>query len=82
MVEARKVLDSVGGEVGWKPESDFIASSGDLGATHGRFFYRADPGTAEKEQIFHYVRIWKKSAGQNWRIALEVSNFVPSRQKS
>jgi ketosteroid isomerase-like protein len=82
VVEARKVLDSVGGVVGWKPESAFIAGSGDLGATHGRFFYRADPATAEKEQIFHYVRIWKKSAGQNWRIALEVSNFVPSRPKA
>lgn len=82
MIESRKVLDSVGGEVGWKPETAFIASSGDLGATRGRFFYRADPGTADKEQIFHYVRIWKKSAGQNWRIALEVSNFVPSRPKA
>ena len=80
MVEAQKVLDSASGEVEGKPFQAFLAGSGDLGYTYGTFFSRPEP--AAKEQIFYYLRIWKKSAGQNWRIALEVSNFAPSKQKS
>ncbi len=75
--EARKALETASGEVAWKPEKAIIAESGDFGYTYGTFFYRVGP--AEKERIFHYLRIWKKSADQVWKIALEVSNFVPAK---
>ena len=80
--EARKVSGSIRGLIRGKPEKADVSESGDLGFTYGTISHRADPSAAAKEQEFNYLRIWKRSADRTWRIALEVSNFIPARQKS
>jgi ketosteroid isomerase-like protein len=54
----------------WKPVDAGAASSGDLGFTYGLLEIPGAQGLTKG----HYVRIWKKYNGEDWRIILEMIN--------
>ena len=54
----------------WKSIRAGAASSGDLGFTYGLLQISSPPGVTKG----HYVRIWKKQPGADWRIILEMIN--------
>lgn len=54
----------------WESTGAGAATSGDMGYTYGLLRI-----TGNKEMIKgHYVRIWKRKPGENWRIAMEMIN--------
>jgi ketosteroid isomerase-like protein len=55
----------------WETTGSGAASSGDLGFTYGLLRIDGTPGVTKG----HYVRIWKKLSGDNWKIELEMMNF-------
>jgi ketosteroid isomerase-like protein len=55
----------------WKTSGSGAATSGDMGFTYGLLEL---PGKSEVIKG-HYVRIWKKQPGANWKIVLEMMNF-------
>jgi ketosteroid isomerase-like protein len=55
----------------WESTGSGAAGSGDLGYTYGLLRM---PGTPDGTKG-HYVRIWKKLPGDNWKIELEMMNF-------
>jgi len=54
----------------WKREGAGAATSGDMGFTYGLL---ETPGKSKLSG--HYIRIWKKETGANWKIALEMLNI-------
>jgi len=55
----------------WKPVGAGAASSGDMGFTYGLLQIQSNPEVIKG----HYVRIWKKRPGDNWRIVLDMINM-------
>jgi ketosteroid isomerase-like protein len=55
----------------WKSSGSGAATSGDMGFTYGLLEI---PGKTEVIKG-HYVRIWKKQPGADWKIVLEMMNF-------
>lgn len=55
----------------WESTGSGAASSGDLGYTYGLLRIQGTPNRTKG----HYVRIWKKLPGDNWKIELEMMNF-------
>jgi ketosteroid isomerase-like protein len=54
----------------WESIGAGAASSGDLGFTYGLLQISSTPGVTKG----HYVRIWKKQPGSDWRIVIEMMN--------
>jgi ketosteroid isomerase-like protein len=57
----------------WFPSTGVESRSGDLGYTYGTYGGVA-PGAAEEGA---YVRIWRRAAGGEWRLALDITNPFP-----
>ena len=55
----------------WKTSGSGAATSGDMGFTYGLLETQGNPEVAKG----HYVRIWKKQPGANWKIVLEMMNI-------
>jgi ketosteroid isomerase-like protein len=55
----------------WKSIRAGAASSGDLGFTYGLLQISSAPEVIKG----HYVRIWKRPPGADWKIVLEMMNF-------
>ena len=55
----------------WKTEGTGAATSGDMGFTYGLLEIPDNSANVSG----HYVRIWKKEPGANWKIALEMLNI-------
>lgn len=55
----------------WKPVGSGAATSGDLGFTYGLLEVSGDGGATKG----HYVRIWRKQPGTDWKIILEMMNI-------
>jgi ketosteroid isomerase-like protein len=55
----------------WKPVGAGAATSGDLGFTYGLLGVSGDSGATKG----HYVRIWRKQPGTDWKIILEMMNI-------
>jgi ketosteroid isomerase-like protein len=55
----------------WKSSGSGAATSGDMGFTYGLLGIPGNPEVIKG----HYVRIWKKQAGANWKIVLEMINL-------
>jgi len=64
------LISSLNKSMIWKREGAGAATSGDLGFTYGILEF---PGNSKASG--HYVRIWKKEPGANWKIALEMLNI-------
>jgi len=65
------LISSLNKSIIWKTEGSGAATSGDMGFTYGLLEV---PRNSVKVSG-HYVRIWKKEAGANWKIALEMLNI-------
>jgi ketosteroid isomerase-like protein len=55
----------------WESAGSGAAGSGDIGYTYGILRIQGIP----KGSKGHYVRIWKRLPGDNWKIELEMMNF-------
>lgn len=62
------------GLLSWQPAYAEISSSGDFGYTTGPWEFRADPGDAGPESVGHYVSVWKKRGGEEWRVVIDLGN--------
>jgi ketosteroid isomerase-like protein len=56
----------------WKPEVAEVSASGDLGYTSGPFEVRPDRETSEPSGYGHYVSVWKRQPGGEWRVVLDI----------
>lgn len=65
------IISSLDKNLTWKTEGSGAASSGDLGFTYGILQSRKGNDAAKG----HYVRIWRKQSGMNWKIILEMLNL-------
>lgn len=66
-----KVIESIQEErqFYFEPVDGDVSKSGDLGYTYGRVKIESKDGNMEKAS---YLRIWKREAGLNWKIVLDV----------
>jgi ketosteroid isomerase-like protein len=55
----------------WKSSGSGAATSGDMGFTYGLLEIPGKPEVIKG----HYVRIWKRQPGADWKIVLEMMNF-------
>jgi ketosteroid isomerase-like protein len=55
----------------WEPVGSGAATSGDLGFTYGLLEIPDNPDAMKG----HYVRIWRKQHGADWKIVLEMMNI-------
>jgi ketosteroid isomerase-like protein len=55
----------------WKSVGSGAATSGDLGFTYGLLEITGNPEVTKG----HYVRIWRKHSGTDWKIVLEMMNL-------
>jgi ketosteroid isomerase-like protein len=55
----------------WKSSGSGAATSGDMGYTYGILEIQGNSELVKG----HYVRIWKKQPGANWKIEMEMMNF-------
>ena len=65
-----------GFSLSWEPDKAVVASSGDMGYTHGTFqlaFNDSDSTTVKRSG--NYVCIWKKDLGEPWKCAIESTIF-------
>jgi ketosteroid isomerase-like protein len=65
------LISSLNKKLVWETNGSGAASSGDLGFTYGVLRIKGDPG----ETKGHYVRIWRKQSGSQWKIVLEMMNI-------
>lgn len=66
----------------WKPTFADISGSGDLGYTTGTYESRGK--NAQGQEVVRtgrYVTIWKKQAGGNWKVAVDIGNPDAPPQK-
>ena len=66
-----KVIESIQEErqFYFEPVDADVSASGDLGYTYGRVKIESKDGNMEKAS---YLRVWKREAGLNWKIVLDV----------
>jgi ketosteroid isomerase-like protein len=52
----------------WTPDFVYVASSGDLGYTYGKYTFSSSDSTGAKvESKGHFHTVWKKQADGSWR---------------
>jgi ketosteroid isomerase-like protein len=61
----------------WQPIYAFMSRSGDLGYTTGPWQYKNEIKDAKPSAFGHFMTIWKKQAGGNWRFALDLGISHP-----
>ena len=57
----------------WKPAHADVSRSCDLGFTYGTFEFRPD-GSGSKPLSGSYLRTWKRSSHDSWKLALDIVN--------
>jgi ketosteroid isomerase-like protein len=67
----KSLITSLDKSLIWETTGSGSACSGDIGFTYGLLRIDGTPGVTKG----HYVRIWKKLSGDNWKIELEMMNF-------
>jgi ketosteroid isomerase-like protein len=53
------------------------ARSGDLGYVYGTYELKREAGEREPTEVGNYVHVWKREAGGDWRVVLDITNPVP-----
>lgn len=69
-------LGKITERLSWDPAGARAANAGDLGYTYGQAYLLA-AGDSTVTARFSYMRIWKKSAGDGWKVAVDVMNPLP-----
>ena len=59
----------------WKAINSDVASSGDLGYVYGSYEVRASGNGVDERG--YYLRVWKRDARNQWKIAAEVLSALP-----
>jgi ketosteroid isomerase-like protein len=75
----RDTAEAKSGVTSWKLTDSGVSDSGDLGYAYGTYEYRAKAEDEKPSEQGHYVRIWKRAPGQNWRIVLDITNPVKDK---
>ncbi len=67
----------------WQPQQAEISASGDMGYTWGNYQakWKDEDG---QEQTGHgkYLNVWKKQAGGNWKVIVDMGNHSPPPESS
>jgi hypothetical protein len=63
-----------GARLVWSPDQAFVARSGDIGVTSGRFVSMLDGRELDQGR---YVSTWRKDATGRWRLLIDVSTADP-----
>ncbi len=74
-------LSDLEGIYRWTPQSAELASSADLGYTFGTGEYRLETEDSVHVERFSYLRLWKIDFEGNWKVALDITNSIPSETK-
>ena len=61
----------------WAPSFVDVAQSGDLGYTYGSYELKEK----SKLEKGYYVRVWKRGANEQWKVALDVTSPLPPEQQ-
>ena len=61
----------------WQPTAAEIAASGDLGYTYGTAQRTDDSASDPVVETSHYVRIWSRKPGGEWRLVLDIMIPLP-----
>jgi ketosteroid isomerase-like protein len=65
----------------WEPHGMIVSSSGDMGCTYGTVQSTAESDVSDPSWPASYYRIWRKSAGSEWRVVVDVLiPFPPSSE--
>lgn len=70
--EVRAALHSNRDAISWSPAGAEVSASGDLGYTYG--IVRPAGG---KSETAAYCRVWRKQAGDGWKVVIDVENPFP-----
>jgi ketosteroid isomerase-like protein len=61
----------------WEPIDATVADSSDLAYTYGSYVLTAQAPPSDLLEKGYYVRVWRKDAADDWRLAVEVTSPVP-----
>jgi ketosteroid isomerase-like protein len=75
----RNTAEAKSGATVWKLTDAGVSRSGDLGYAYGTYEYRTKAADEKPSEQGHYVRIWKRTPGQDWRIVLDITNPVKDK---
>jgi ketosteroid isomerase-like protein len=56
----------------WAPDFAELAGAGDLGVTSGPWEYRPPPERNAPTGYGHFVSVWRRAPGPDWRVALDI----------
>ena len=76
-----KLVSSSSRKYSWGPVDAVVSSTGDLGYVFGE----SEGVEADRNAPFEsssYLRIWRKLAGGQWRIVLDLAVPVPAKPES
>jgi uncharacterized protein (TIGR02246 family) len=70
-----KLLEMPGFSVSWKASGADVASSGDLGYSHGTYAMTMNSPEGKPMNIQgKYVTVWKKQASGEWKVVADIFN--------
>jgi ketosteroid isomerase-like protein len=72
---ARALLETKPGTLTWQPAKADVSRSGDLGYAYGTYEFKAADG--KSSEAGNYLRIWKRQAGGQWKVVLDLLNPIP-----
>jgi ketosteroid isomerase-like protein len=75
----RDTPEAKAGTTTWKLTDAVASRSGDLAYSYGTYEYRAKAGDEKPSEQGHYVRIWKRTPVEPWRIVLDITNPVKDK---
>jgi ketosteroid isomerase-like protein len=74
---ARTALEAQPGKMSWQPGKSDVARSLDLGYSYGSYEWKSADGKSDESG--YYVHIWKRQAGGEWKLVMEVLNPLPKK---
>lgn len=80
VAQATALLGEGKEKLAWEPAAAEMAASGDLGYAFGEYRAAGQPAGAGKPAGY-YARVWRREAGDNWRIAVDATIAAPPEPK-
>ena len=67
----------------WQPQRAEVSASGDMGYTWGNYQakWKNEDGQEQTGQG-KYLNVWKKQAGENWKVIVDMGNHSPPPESS
>lgn len=65
----------------WTPIATEMSLAGDLGYSYGSYEYTGSSGDQSSVEKGYYLRVWKRTAPDEWRIVVDITNPVESENR-